>query len=91
MVIKLRTLLGTCRRQTDEKTSTTMQPMFCVSFLLIILLRRDQSNLSSESGSEEGEELCIPQNASVCFNIMKGEPGLQIRTRNTYSAWSRCH
>ena len=47
-------------------------------------LRQDQSNLSSESGSEEDEELCIPQNANVCFNIMKGKPGLQIRTKNTY-------
>ena len=44
-------------------------------------------NLGPESSSEEDEELVIPQNADVYFNVVKGIPGLQIRTRNT-SRWT---
>lgn len=43
-----------------------------------------KSNISSDSDSEEDEELNISQNLDVCSNILKGTPDLQIRTRNTY-------
>ena len=50
-------------------------------------LRRNQSNHSSESDSETDEEICIPQNANVCFNIIDGVPGLQVMTKNS-SQWT---
>ena len=50
-------------------------------------LRRNQSNHSSESDSETDEEICIPQNANVCFNIIDGVPSLQVTTKNS-SQWT---
>ena len=46
-------------------------------------LRRNQSNQNSESDSEMDEEICIPQNANVCFNIKDGVPSLQVTTKNS--------
>jgi len=49
-----------------------------------------KSNIGSDSGSEEDEELNIPRNADVCSNILKGAPGLVLRGQ-TGSGHARLH